>query len=441
MKFDFTFGQELIYVGFSGGADSTALLMLLLQHGVNVRAVHFEHGIRGQASIEDAVWCRDFCHSRNIEYQEISLLVPERMKNGENLEAAARRLRLQAWTELAGDVPITVALGHHADDWVENLLIRLGRGSNVSGLSSMREVLHFGNILFLRPLLKFRRSELEVFLRKNNIFDWRCDATNRDDVMQRNYLRNIMLPQWSEKFPPVENGLLRAAEALGIDADYLESTATKQFSFITDKSAVSLEFWRDLHPALRVRVLRSWIVAFTKTDFVPSRSFLERFDEELGSASTEPRLLDVDQSCELSFDRSEVWLRKRHLKPFSPIFWRWRECAAMAGFSVEIAPVIDENGINFDAELLPDILKIATTEPGDTMIPFGASKSKKLKKIISDAKLSAKQKSELRILAIPNGEIIWIPGVRRSSFAPVTQKTTQVAILKLCCFENATDKL
>lgn len=102
----------------------------------------------------------------------------------------------------------------------------------------------------------------------------------------------------------------------------------------------------------------------------------------------------------------------------------------MAGFSIEIASSIEEDGINFDAELLPDILRITAPEPGDTMIPFGASTPKKLKKVISDAKLSTKQKNELRVLAVPDGEIIWIPKVRRSSFAPITEKTTQVAVFK-----------
>lgn len=430
MKFDFTFKDELIHVGFSGGADSTALLLLLIRHGVQVRAVHFEHGIRGQASIEDAVWCRKFCHNRNIEYQEISLSVPERMNSGENLEAVARRLRLEAWEEIAGNTSITVALGHHADDRVENLLIRLGRGSNVSGLSSMRETQRFGNILFFRPLLKLRRIELEDFLHGNGVSDWRCDVTNRDEVMQRNYLRNIMLPEWSVKFPPVENGLLRAAEVLEVDADYLENVAAKQFSSISAKSTVPLEFWRSLHPALRVRVLRSWIIAFSGSDFVPNRNFLERFNIELESASTENRLLEADNGCALSFDRSEVWLKKTRVEPFSSLLWHWRKCPKIAGFSIEIASAIDEHGINFDAELLPDVLKISVPKPGDTMIPFGASMPKKLKKIISDAKLSAKQKSELRVLAIPNGEIIWIPGVRRSAFAPITDKTMQIVVLK-----------
>lgn len=320
MKFDFIFKDELIHVGFSGGADSTALLLLLIQHGVQVRAVHFEHGIRGQASIEDAAWSRDFCLNRNIEYQEISLSVPRRMNSGENLEAAARRLRLEAWKKIAVNAPITVALGHHADDRVENLLIRLGRGSNVSGLSSMRATQHFGNILFWRPLLKFRRSELEQFLHENNVSDWRCDVTNSDEIMQRNYLRNTMLPQWSAKFPPIENGLLRAAEALEIDADYLENMAAEQSSLISDKSTVPLEFWRNLHLALRVRVLRSWIIDFTGTDFVPGRNFLERFNAELESVSTEARLLEADNGCVFSFDRSEVWLKKLIMNHFLHYF-------------------------------------------------------------------------------------------------------------------------
>ncbi|MDD2403970.1 MAG: tRNA lysidine(34) synthetase TilS [Victivallaceae bacterium] len=429
MKLNITFENPVIHVGFSGGADSTALLLLLVQHGYKVIAVHFEHGIRGRDSIEDAAWCRSFCLSRNLDYMEIPLQVMERKSAGENLEAAARRLRLEEWRKIAGEKQISVALGHHADDRIENLLIRLGRGSNASGLSSMRSVQHLGNIIFFRPLLKTRRNELENYLRKNNILDWRNDNTNDDETMHRNYLRNKLLPEWTTQFAPVRKGLLHAAEALEIDADYLENEAATHFSAISGKAVTPVEFWRNLHPAIRGRALRLWLSEKDKTDFIPGRNLLVRFNSELESQSSETRLLKTGNNLILVFSRNEIWLREAELSNFQPIMWDWRQESEMNGFKIELSSAIDMNGVTFDAELLPDILEIKVPAAGDTMIPFGAKSPKKLKKIISDAKLSAYQKNELLALAIPCGEIIWIPGLRRSAFAPVTEITKQNAII------------
>ncbi|MEI8245022.1 MAG: tRNA lysidine(34) synthetase TilS, partial [Lentisphaerota bacterium] len=132
-----------VYAGFSGGADSTALLLTLhslaAELSIELQAVHFEHGLRGQASLDDAVWCEDFCQSRQIPFTGITLDVLSFRYPGENIEAAARRLRIQQWVEmLAGQKNAVVALGHHAGDRIENLFIRLCRGSNISGLTAMR---------------------------------------------------------------------------------------------------------------------------------------------------------------------------------------------------------------------------------------------------------------------------------------------------------------
>ena len=131
-------GREL-FVGFSGGADSTAALLFTVDAAaeldIKVTAVHFDHGLRGAESAAEAEAAREFAAKRDIPFRQIDLhLDPE----GCDLENRARQARLAVWKQLTADSPgSAVVLGHHADDRVESLFLRLARGSNVSGLISM----------------------------------------------------------------------------------------------------------------------------------------------------------------------------------------------------------------------------------------------------------------------------------------------------------------
>jgi tRNA(Ile)-lysidine synthase len=430
MKININFDEkpDRLYVGFSGGADSTALLLATLENGLNVRAVHFEHGIRGEESRADAAWCRAFCAARGVEYREIPLDTLSCMKPGENLEATARRLRLEAWQAFSGGKPTVILLGHHADDRVENMLIRLARGSNASGAGRMDYRSRFGNLTFLRPLLDCRREEIEQYLRDAGVNDWRIDSTNEDESYLRNFLRK-MLPEWYAGFPPVREGLLHAARALTLDGDCLDAQARAEAEPLKT-SHTPVGYWRAIHPALVPRLLRLWPAYHRFGEVIPNHHLIERFIREIHSESTETRYLEVNGELQIGFSRGEAWLHARENPLAEPLPWHWREQPEFMGFSAEPAAALPENGVAFDAALLPDVLEIAAPAPGDAMIPFGAHSPKKLKKLMLDAKFSARQKDELRVLRIPGGEIIWAPGLRRSNFAPVTEQTAETVVFR-----------
>ena len=146
-------------VGFSGGADGTALLLGMHQANTGVfTAVHFHHGLRGAEADADEAWCRTFCATRSIPFISKHLDVPYNTRRGESCEEAARRLRLEAWQALSqGKKPILLA--HHADDAIEELFLRLARGSNTSALVPLKPVRKLHGLTILRPLLSFRKRK------------------------------------------------------------------------------------------------------------------------------------------------------------------------------------------------------------------------------------------------------------------------------------------
>ncbi len=451
------FREHKIYVGFSGGADSTALLVALhslaAELSLELQAVHFEHGIRGQASLDDADWCEDFCKTRQIPFTAINLNVLSFRHPGENIEAAARRMRIQQWVKiLAGQENVAVALGHHAGDRLENLFIRLCRGANVSGLTSMRSYGMIHGITLIRPLLHYSKDELTTFLWENDICDWRTDNSNFDSAIARNFFRHEIIPAIKNQLPHAEKGLLQALETIQLDADFIEQAARESFKMIRGRVYSPLTFWTSLHPAVCHRVLRLWLSENCAQEMIPDYCLGRRFNETLRKFQGEITLIPVNSEIAIRISGSDCSVvNNRELKPETvfEIPWRWTECSldfkngrlsaqvvrqdVEQKYSEEFA---DLNSAVFDSAMLPGILHVTERRDGDRMKPFGASSPVKLKKLITDRKLAAQQKDNLPVVRIPDGEILWVPGVRRSNFAPATAQSTELVILHWELFQE-----
>ena len=436
------------YIGFSGGADSVSLLIavneIAAELDLDITAVHFDHGIRGKDSRLDAQWCRDFCQHRKINYEQYELHTLDERKNNENIEAVARRLRIAKWSELIQDHKKSIVLlGHHADDRVENLFIRMCRGANVSGMTSLREESVIKGVTFIRPLLSYSKLNLIEFLTDLGIAEWCVDHSNFDESYTRNYFRHRIIPEITEKLPTATTGLVKAAMALEVDARFIEKSAQKKYSMIANKDITELKFWRSLAPALRARVLRYWLTAFFKVDFVPNYDLIERF----GKALTQKEGKEGRQILVPLTNDYFIWLHRGEvgLTCDTPIEtgdsnWDWRNQDSIdydgRVFKLTFSETFDPKMISptltaFDADLLPEELILSKRKTGDKMIPFGAERSARLKKLLTERKLTAVEKTNLIILRTNDGKIIWLPTVRHSSFATVTEKTKKVVYIEM----------
>jgi tRNA(Ile)-lysidine synthase len=181
-------------VGVSGGADSVALLHLLLEHGFSKLVVcHLDHRLRGKDSAGDAAFVNRLAKGLGLQVEIGRSEVKQRARDaGESIETAARRARQEFFRECGARHRCErVVLAHHADDQAETILWNLLRGSH--GLKGMKEVQSMGGQEFHRPLLGWRRKELREWLAARNL-KWREDATNGEAVAIRNRLRNEALP-------------------------------------------------------------------------------------------------------------------------------------------------------------------------------------------------------------------------------------------------------
>lgn len=421
----FLIDQQLLdrplLVGFSGGADSMALLLALNQLGQTLTAVHFQHGLRGKAAETEAQWCERFCAGRGIPFLRRNLQVPQQKLSGETVEEAARRLRLQAWEELCEQGQIPVFLAHHADDCLEELLLRLARGANASGLTGLRKIRRIGTVLLCRPFLELRKTELEEFLLAQGIKHWCLDLSNLENRFRRNAMRNLILPELRSIFHS-DAGLLQARQTLLQDAEFLEEAAEKQFPAMNSRAD-----WQSLPPALLPRVLRLWLKQEYGEDSPPSARLCQRLRSALQKGGAGVRI-PIGRQKQLYLDQSGLRRYEIIAAPNSIHAWDWRlnPCLqllesstfflAYEAESPQEAPGEVLAQEQFDLAKLPTVLQVRYWLKGDFMIPFGANFHKKVQDIFTDAHVPREKRFRIPLL-LAGPDVIWLPTVRRAEYA------------------------
>jgi tRNA(Ile)-lysidine synthase len=250
-------------VAFSGGADSLALLLLLWAHWPErrdrLRALHFNHKLRGRASDADEKFCRGVCTALGVKSRTGAW---RRAKRGAS-EAEARTARMEFFEkELRAARCRALWFGHQMDDVAETLLMRLARGSGAGGLSAPRPVqLMPGGQVRLRPLLTLQKAGLADALCATGAM-WREDASNATGDFFRNRIRRDVLPAWRAASPGRDSlaGAALTRELLAEDDVALEAWLDDVQPFTTD-GALDVTRLAGKPRALARRALYRWMSA------------------------------------------------------------------------------------------------------------------------------------------------------------------------------------
>lgn len=242
-----------VTVAFSGGPDSTALLLLLQRLPRAVRpvlhALHVDHGLDPEAS-RRAELAAGLAASVGVPF---GLLRVEPNGRG-GLEARARRARYEA----LGGAGRVVLTAHTLDDQAETVLLRLARGAGARGLSAMAERSVLRGVTIVRPLLAVRRATLARLCAASALTPVQ-DATNLDAARARSSLRHTLLPLLERLSPGAAIAIARAASSLRSDDRALALRATRALGRLRREDALDRAGLSRLPAAVRTRVLAAWL--------------------------------------------------------------------------------------------------------------------------------------------------------------------------------------
>ncbi|NLN55962.1 MAG: tRNA lysidine(34) synthetase TilS [Clostridiales bacterium] len=232
-------GANRVMVGFSGGADSSVLLDVLLslrkRYGFEVSAVHINHKIRGKESDSDEEFVRQVCRNRGITLFVEQIDVPALAKVSKaSLELAAREARYSTFFDIAEKNSIDlIATAHNANDNAETAIFNLVRGSALKGLCGIP----YKRGKIIRPLLDVTREEIEDYATEKGI-SYVTDSTNSEDLYTRNKIRHTVLPVLKEINPSFINAFTRQSVLFEKINEYLTGQAKEISGDISEKDEV-----------------------------------------------------------------------------------------------------------------------------------------------------------------------------------------------------------
>ncbi len=426
-------------VAASGGIDSSTLLFLLSKIGKNmgfsIAVAHVNHQLRGEESTGDEVFVRGLAESLGAPCYVLKADVRGYAReNGLSVQHAGRDLRYRYFEETADAHGCDrIAIAHNIDDQVETFLLRVIKGSGLSGLASIP--IRRGRII--RPLLRSFRSQIVEYAQSHAIA-YREDSSNLSDKYERNFIRRRIAPLLDQLNPRFkEKVLFLLTDITGVnavlDADvagFLEKEARREGQGFR----VGVAALKNIEPEVRFRVVSRLLGALSPR-FVALREHARLVEKSLFSPRpnnevTLPGGMKVNREYQdLIFTKKEAEIPLPvEAFPVGP----GRQDLPCFGLSLDVS-VSDEKPESFPADRLIaffdaeriSTLSLRTFRPGDRFVPLGMAHSVKVKDYFISRKTPREKRRKTPFL-LSDGEIIWLVGERINDLYKVTASTTKV---------------
>ncbi len=423
-KHDMLRPGDRVGAAVSGGADSIALLRILLELrtelGIVLSVVHLNHSLRGEESDDDEQFVRDLASQHDLRF--FSARSDARSYASEkksSIEAAARELRYEYFEKLLRDGEFNrLALAHTLDDQAETVLLKLVRGAGTRGLAGIYPELHVESkqpgLAIVRPLLAVQRSEIEEYLERLEQ-PWREDSTNAELRQTRNRIRHDILPRLCQQVnPKARHALSEAAEIARAEEEFWNAETRRQlpllWSRMPEGGVLAWEPLIAMPLALRRRLVRGAAESLSLT--------LEfKHVEELIGLSENGKQTVLPQGW--SAQRHKGMVRFEKSGKAEAVDYEYA-LAVPGRIAVPQAGLVlatffrgssDQSPV-YNPENLLDIrfndrLMVRNWRAGDRFWPAHTKHPKKIKDILQDRHITGREKKSWPVIASGN-EVVWM---------------------------------
>lgn len=400
--------NQRLLLAFSGGLDSTVLVHLLLQCGFKPAIAHCNFQLRGKDSLEDEKFCQQLAKKNNLKFFTKRFDLGKYGKEtGSNTQLAARNLRYEWFHEIISENNFDFILtAHHAGDIVETVIINLLRGTGINGLKGIPEK----NGKLVRPLLPFRKEELEAYAKQHKI-RYRTDQSNSENKYERNFIRNKIVPLLRELNPNLEDTFLRNTfhfqQEAGIVKEFLSNKAVDYTTQTHDTLFINrnrLRHERHLESILH-HILTGYGFNGTQQRNIAELIRLGEGSGKIFRTSTHILASDRNDLILKEIPKAEPELVIPDFESLKKLpFFKVRK---LAKFSL---PKEKEFVVSADKLIFP--LVIRSRKTGDRFRPFGMKGSKLLSDYMKEQKMNTFDKENCSILINGNNQIMWLMGFR-----------------------------
>ncbi len=399
-------------IGFSGGADSTALFHLMLrqreERGITLAAIHIHHGLRGAEADGDERFVREMCEEHRVPF------ISRRLSpGGKRDEETAREGRWACFREeMRNTGSDYLALAHQRDDQAETFLMRLLRGAGPEGLGCMKPDSVRNSMRVIRPMLDIGAEEIREALREEGI-PWREDGTNAGNDYFRNQVRHLLIPAMERLSSGAVEKMAAAASLIGEDNNLLNSQADAFLAGHAGKDWMELSALRGLPKPLAVRALRRWW-----GDYAPElkeRSLSREQTRALLEAALDPEKAGVNLPGSTTMKKGRLYLHLTGREdPAPPPSAIGPEGAVFGEMTLRILPGRGNPGDGKREQEIPEGFlegcTVRTRRNGDRIRPFGMKGQKKLQDYLTDRHVDEPWRDRIPLICRGN-EVLMAAGV------------------------------
>lgn len=410
--------SDRVLVALSGGADSVALLRVLLVLGYRCEAAHCNFHLRGEESDRDERFVRELCRGLGVTLHVTHFdTAVYASQHRVSIEMAARELRYAWFERLRAERGMAViAVAHHRDDSVETFLLNLVRGAGINGLKGITP--HNGSVV--RPLLEVDRRDILAYLHHLHQ-DYVTDSTNLQDEYLRNKIRLNILPMLRELNPSVSAGIAETSRRLA-DVALIYNKEIEE-----GKNRVMTQDGHILIPRLMEEVAPA---ALLFEILHPLGFHSVQVGDVFRSLSAQSGKRFVSAEWELLRDRTELLIR-----PLQQGDGEWSEhLPRLATETLDITPDFmipkDKDTACLDADKVTEPLTVRKWQPGDKFVPFGMKGKKKVSDYLTDRKFSLFQK-ESQYVVCSGDRIVWLVGERSDDRFRLTEDSRRALVIRV----------
>lgn len=425
MRYNMPLFGRTIAVGVSGGADSMALLHVLLElkdeFAMNIIACHVNHGIRGETADRDEKFVVEACKRLGVDVRILRADVPGTAKKMHlGVEECGRGIRYDFFNSVADDVIIATA--HTLSDRSETLLLNIARGASVKGLCSIPAVR--GNIV--RPLIDCTRAEIEKYC-SDNAIEFVTDETNFEDIYSRNRIRLNVIPELKKLNPSLERAFMRLISNAEEENDFMNGFSREILGKVKLKNGYNARLLNDEHPAVRKRVI--FEIISTETGIAPEAVHVEQVDKILQGGRTE---IIGDTVVEVKNGVMKINPQKEEIADWE---FDFDSLSAEIPFGKIRGEIIHRNNLSLKQSVHNKVLDydsivghsvLRNRRPGDKMKLAGSSCTKTLKKLFNEKHIE--NRNCAAVLADEAG-ICWVQGLGCADRCKIKPETDKILII------------
>ncbi len=420
-----------VVAGVSGGADSTALLLILKSLGYRIHAVHCNFHLRGAESDRDQQFVTGLCRSQGIELSVCHYNTREYASDHRiSIEMAARELRYADFERIMNQCGASaVCIAHHRDDSVETLLLNLIRGTGLRGLTGIKPK----NGHIIRPLLCLSRQEIEDWLHRIKQ-PFVTDSTNLETDYTRNKIRLELLPLIRSINPGADVSIADTARHLQQAYPFYIQSVGRTLDDVVSRDGDTLSVNTDrLRQAPSIEGLLFEILSPLGFNDAQISSVASSLDSQPGTTF-------LSATHRLTKDRDRFTLSPVSDNVIPPMILDTEPGSSITlpdgkTLSVTAAPAgsdisKDPQTATFDAALINGPLEIRPWRDGDYFIPFGMKGRKLVSDYLTDCKVTQSERRQ-QLVVTSGQDIIWILGRRTDNRYRVSSSTTSQTIIIL----------